>query len=114
MSVVYALGALKINFNSLKNVQSHRLWALYSDFDIAEKAVLENRGDLFEDYYNYALIEEVCVLPKKDEWFDFPPKQWWYKVEYNINAESDTESKPSVFKIDVPKEFENVCYWWVG
>lgn len=103
---VYAVGVLLIDFNLRNPIKSTRLWSICKRFSDAEKTVLTSHGDIFEFYYNYALIEEISVFPSRGEWE--LPKQWWYYADYN------SADKLIVSKIDVPKPFENTFCWWVG
>lgn len=128
MRKVFAVGAMQIDEapNSKRNIVSDRLWSLYLKFEDAEKAVLENRGDLFEYTYNYALIEEIRVLdpstpPSKEERDDwFPPKEYWYKATYRRHDEvrtigqDDPIHDPIVVKVDKPACLDKIVYFWVG
>lgn len=62
---------------------------MYARFEQAERTILENRGDFFEYYYNYALIEETYVIdsqdPPKEGEHIFPPREWWFFADYSIN-----------------------------
>ncbi|CAM6006392.1 unnamed protein product [Sphagnum balticum] len=95
MKKVYAIGTMLIDLSekSNKRINSKRLWFLYHDFDQAEKVVLENVGDIFEYYYNVALIEEIGVIDENDppqpgqEHLWGRPRSWWYRAEYNSTGE---------------------------
>lgn len=123
MKKVYAIGTMLIDLSekSVNRIKASRLWTLYHDFDEAEKVVMENAGDIFEYYYNVALIEEIGVIDKNDppqpgeEHLWGPPRQWWYRAEYNSSGEDgDRGREPYVNKMDVPENLKNVCYFWVG
>jgi hypothetical protein len=103
---VYALGVFQIDFELQSPIKSARLWNLYKRFSNAEKSILSNSGDLFEFYYNYALIEEITVIPSREKYT--LPEQWWYHVDYS------SADNVIISKIDVPKQFENTFCWWVG
>jgi len=105
---IYAMGVMQLDFELRNPIRSTRLWELYRRFDDAEETVLLNRGDIFEYYYNYALIEEVAVVPSRGK-YTIPKQQWYYADYY-------TKDKFSVVvsKVDVPKQFKNTFCWWVG
>ena len=112
---VYATGVLKIQEVSKEDysIKSDHLCVLYGRFEDAEKAILENKGDMFEHYYNYALIEETWVIDHsvpsdgtKENWF--PPQEWWYKASY------DEEGECHVEKCDKPESLDRVVYFWTG
>lgn len=82
---IYAVGCLKIKEGE---IQSSRLWWLFSSFERAEDSILSNDFDIFEHYYNYALIEEVQVvdLYSEEEKNDASPlhhKEFWYRGTYD-------------------------------
>ena len=111
---VYALGVLKIQEINKEDysIKSDHLCSLYARFEDAEKAVLESKGDMFENYYNYALIEETWVIDhsvpfdKNENWF--PPKEFWYKATF------DEENEIHVEKCDKPDSLDRVVYFWTG
>lgn len=106
---VFAVGVIKANLSESSDrfVLDSRLWYLFSSFEHAERCVLENETDIFENYYNLALIEEISILDKKPIWQ--APKQWWYRAQY-----VDDYSTCSVEQIDAPQRAENVVCFWVG
>lgn len=89
-----------------KHMRRDRTWAWFSKFEDAEEAVLRNAADMFEEnYYNYAVIEEV------EEGFTWPAKvRGWYFAEY----EKDTEARPKVSKVSAPEWSESICNWGIG
>lgn len=57
-----------------------RVWGFETTLAEAEKVVSGNLSDLFEFYYQYAVIEEVPAgVPA---WGYGPLKTWWYKGVY--------------------------------
>jgi hypothetical protein len=122
MKKVYAIGTMLIDLSekSKNRIKSQRLWTLYHDFDEAEKVVLENGGDIFEYYYNVALIEEIGIIDKNDppqpgqEHLWGPPRQWWYRAEYSTDENSRQSRDPAVSRMEIPENLKNVCYFWVG
>lgn len=82
-----------------RNCQSRTIgW--YSNFEEAEKAILEDHCNLWEDgYWHYASIEEVTfgVYP-------IPPKsEQWYR---NRNEK--------IIKVDKPERFKIVVNFSIG
>lgn len=122
MKKVYAIGTMLLDLSekSSNKIKSSRLWTLYHDFDEAEKVVLENHGDIFEYYYNAALIEEIGVIDKNDppqpgqEHLWGPPRQWWYHAEYIIGIDGGQSRDPVITRMEIPENLKNVCYFWVG
>lgn len=112
MKTVYAVGVLKLNLSSngvtFTDLRDSRLWFLFSTFENAERAVLENYSDLFECYYNIAIIEEIQVQNGSRKKLPGPiPKQWWYLADYSKKA-------IDIHPIPIPEGFFNICNFWVG
>lgn len=110
---IYALGTLKIQEVSKDDysIKGDHLCTLYAKFEDAEKAILENKGDIFENYYNYALIEETWVIDHSvptdtKDWF--PPKEWWYKATW------DDEGEIKIEKCEKPESLDRIVYFWTG
>ena len=81
---IYAVGVLNLDLSNNYEVIDKRLWGLYLKFEDAEKAVLENHEDFFEEgTFNYALIEDHYVVQHSN--FNSSTldifNQWWYKAE---------------------------------
>ena len=110
MNIIYAVGTLKLDFSETPAIiKAQRLWSLFSTFDDAEQIVLTSDCDLFDcEYYNYAIIESIAISSIKDNvcTYSHAPKQTWFKAEF--------VDKFTVSKIDVPKEFLHIKYWFVG
>lgn len=95
--------------------QRTRLWHFFANFEDAEACVLGNKGDIFESYYNVALIEEHYVIdpidPPPPEFDWLVAKQWWYKVDYpeSYDPAEQLFIKPVVSKMDqAPQMLRNV------
>lgn len=91
----------------LKHPLGCRTWGWYSDFDTAEKCVLENWTDLFErGHYEYAVVEEayegMCNGGMRSE-------ATWYKAIY---LDDSINHEPKIVKIDKPKELKNIVHFW--
>jgi hypothetical protein len=118
MSKVYAVGVIQADLseNPRRFIKDQRLWFLYSKFEDAEKCVLENHSDIFEYYYNFAVIEEVYVIdpssPRKKDEGNYVPKQWWYKADFSAGREGDHH--PVITSVEQPKCMENICCIWIG
>lgn len=119
MYKVYAVGVMQIDLSETQkypNGHKTRLWYFFANFEDAEKCVLENQTDIFEYYYNVALIEEHYVHDPNDP---APPsigvlaKQWWYKAEYVEDYEG-TLTNIVISKIDKPQVFKNIVNFWAG
>ena len=80
-----------------KIVDSRR-WGWYETLEDAEKVVLENESNIFENYYDYAVIEEMpegALACSKNE--------WWYLYKNDM-----------VSKCKKPKKFFQVCNFCLG
>jgi hypothetical protein len=117
MNKVYAVGVFQLDTseNARRPKKSERLWHLFANLEEAQEAVLKNRGDLFEYYYNYALIEEVYVIDKNDqpkagEFAGFP-REWWYFADF---SQMDEDKNPKITEVSKPECFAQVVYFWVG
>jgi len=112
MKKVYALGVIlaDLSDNPRSFMKDHRLWYIFGNFADAEKCVLENQSDIFEGYYNLALIEEISVINPLDqsEMWGVPP-QWWYLADSSIDRYS-----PVISRIEPPKAAEHLACFWVG
>jgi hypothetical protein len=114
--IIFALGVFKIkNVNGRVesgNIQHRRLWMMTTEFKDAEECVLQNQGDIFENDYNFALIEDVNVLEPNvpSGTYATVPKQWWYQA----NRKDDSDEIVSIVHINAPEDFEGICHWWVG
>jgi hypothetical protein len=95
----------KIYLVTVMNEKGDRCWGWLPTFEEAEDTVLENVGDIFECYYDYAVIEEC--LPG---WYHSHKQMGWYKAIF------DTSKKPypQVIKIERPKEYDGVFNFGVG
>src|SRR5437868_15463194 len=114
MHKVYAVGVMQLDTseNAKRPKKSERLWHLFANLEEAQECVLQNRGDLFEYYYNYALIEETYVIDKTDPpqegEFAGLPREWWYHADYSINTPDERTgwSEPVVTACEKPKCFD--------
>ncbi len=71
------------------SIISNRTWGWFTDYETAEKSVLENWGDIYEGCYNYAVIEKVpegtvTNAPEEEHWFKWKGKarNWRMKGGY--------------------------------
>jgi hypothetical protein len=124
MNKVYAVGVMQVDLTDdpakFPIRKAERLWFFYANFEDAEKCVLENQTDIFEYYYNIALIEEHYVHDPKDPASPDADivcaKQWWYLATYKEEDADELEvaSNPTITAIDQPKGFEHVVNFWAG
>lgn len=122
MNKVYVVGVMQVDLSNetFSAKKAERLWHLFARFEDAQKCVLENHTDIFEYYYNIALIEEHYVYDPDDP----PPplhdimcaKQWWYRAEYTTDYESNSMNpmNPVVKEAEQPKCFHGIVNFWVG
>lgn len=111
MIKVYASGVMYIDHANPWSNRSSRLWTLYAKFEDAERSIMENGGDLFENYYNYALIEEHFLIdPSASPSGFYGIPQWWYHADYSHGD----KYHPHITKIEAPEWAKNVCNFWVG
>jgi hypothetical protein len=74
---IFVLTVLFIEPHGL--VKRQRTWGWFPTLPLAEEAVLENHGDMYEDgYYNMAVLEEFAwgasVITSTEHWFSATPK----------------------------------------
>ena len=117
---VFAMGVLLLDLSPepRKLIIASRLWGLYLHFEDAEKAVINNLGDIFENYYNVACIEEHGLInyqEPKDSARLFEgeyqvPKQWWYKSSFAGS------NNPIIISMGekIPVGMENTSNIWIG
>jgi hypothetical protein len=88
MHKVYAVGVIHAELIDNRDpkepvwkIQSSRLWSLFSSFEMAQNKILHNYGDIFENYYNFGLIEEITLADSVNQQGSYPtPPQWWYQA----------------------------------
>lgn len=113
MESVFVMGVLK-GFspeNNNKN-NSSRAWGIYKHFKDAEEAILNNYTDIFEHFYNYAVIEEIPVIDfsnTKQNYF-YTINEWWYEATYDPNDYEKIEIK----KIQKPEHLKQFVAWFIG
>lgn len=79
---------------------SERFVGWYSNFEDAYSSVCENRCDINETCYDYALIEEC------EEGLYHPAfKRWWFKYD---------QEKDRYFQIDEPDFIKGYCGFTIG
>src|SRR5207244_180009 len=100
--VIHTLTAIYLKKDQI--VRS-RLWGWYRSFEEAERAVLKNDGDLFENgYYNHAVIETVpegmCPEVRRTA---------WYRARREVSAED-----PHVTPVPTPPAVARVVNFAIG
>ena len=89
------------------NGSSRRVWGYTLGFEEAEKAILNNTGDLFECYYQYAVIENTP--PGVPTWgYGRSKVMGWYRATYNGAGSIEIVSCPC------PKSMENTSGFAMG
>jgi hypothetical protein len=61
-----------------KDLKTMKCVGYYKDFDYAIETLVENRLDLNETIYDYAMIEEIRNGLYADD-----VCRWWFKFDYN-------------------------------
>lgn len=118
MNKVYAVGCMQIDTaeNAVKDLKSQRLWGLFASLEAAQQYVIENRGDIFERYYNYALIEELHLwdTPSDDGEHHYVPKEWWFHATFPNANDQDDWNHAEVTPCDKPKCLDRIVCFWAG
>src|SRR3954470_15399574 len=91
-----------------QGIKRRRLWGFFGTFSAAERAVLENWGDNFDEagYYNGAIIEEVS-----EGYFDWDKEHRWFyrhRLDYKDGDPQLLEPMPE------PPYFKNVVAITLG
>lgn len=90
--------------------QHDRCVGYFDTFEEAEKAVLENRGDIYEcGFYMYAVIEAIKPGLYNT---DFNPS--WYRADWIESSAEYPLGRYSVVKTDPPEFAECTCGWVMG
>lgn len=63
-----------------------RTWGYYPEYEMAVDVLHENRTDMHETCYGYALIEEIgsgiCAIVEKRQWFKWnKEKRGYFEIE---------------------------------
>jgi hypothetical protein len=124
MNKVYAVGVMQADLSDNSGnspgqiIKASRLWFFFARFEDAEECVLQNQTDIFEYYYNVALIEEHYVYDPHDpegatqKWNT--PTQWWYEAIYPVVNTGKDDVGPQIRKMENPKIFEHIYCFWAG
>lgn len=83
-----------------------RVFGWFSNLKEAREHVINNKGDIHEDRYCYAVIEEIAsgIHPQV-------LNEYWYEIDF----ESKEETEEILFKkCDKPKYFENTYNFGIG
>ena len=105
---IYVLSMIHLKYVDGKIYRMDSYGAGFSfDLKDLEETVLTNDADIFECYFDYAVIEEVpieclsCYIPAKTI--------QWYKAVYDKNH----PNKPrKIVKCDVPEWAKTTFNWW--
>ncbi len=82
-----------------------RCWGWFRNRSDAVACVKTNDGDIFEEFYQYAVIEEMTEGSMADLL-----REWWYRAYF------DTEDafRPRVVRIKKPKALEYTILFSMG
>lgn len=86
--------------NSFTNTGDTRTWGFYSNKNDAVQSLHENRTDMREDFYDYAVIEEyeegICNDTGNRQWF-----RW-------------DKNRKGYYEIDEPECVSYICCFAIG
>jgi hypothetical protein len=61
---------------------NQRTWGYYPEYEMAVNALHENRTDMYEGCYEYAVIEKInygiCAITEESQWFKWDEKRYGY------------------------------------
>lgn len=87
-----------------------RTWGWYEEVGEAQRAVLENRTDIFESlYYDTAVIEAVGEGVMAE-----PIPQGWYRASSSGGDGNDAWLHPKVISIETPNWAVGHYGWGIG
>lgn len=93
---LYSVVTIKIDDNG--NVRNSSVHGIFEDKDTALNIVTKNLGDIFEYYYDYAIVEEfqTGLYPLANI------LKWVKLLEYKDN-------KALLEEVECPENFKNMC-----
>lgn len=107
--LVTCIGYSKLN-PYIKDGYYCRTWGWYSTLQQAQKSILGNIGDMFEEgYYKHAVIEEMPegIMP-------IPIEHDWYEASYAADLDATRIRTPNVITIQRPDKFEGMIGFSLG
>ncbi len=106
METIFVISVINYEKDRIKD---DRTWGWFHTFKDAENIVLNNSGDIFEVYYNYAVIEEV-----EPGFYHVNKVRGWYKADYE-NRMKDRPNSPTVIKCKRKPNFaKSTCNFTMG
>ena len=105
---IFLVKVLKIDEKSKDDrIVRDRMWGFYPDQETAEKCVLENWTDIFENnYYNFAVVIEmppgICVRPISTT---------WYKITYGKDSNNYKIKKVDYDPVNLNSSFRIMIGW---
>ena len=90
-----------VNVNSWPKLGEQRTWGFYEDRETAVRALHENWTDMWECYYDYAVIEKFDTGISN---YVCDSRQW-----FKFNRECD-----GYFEIEEPECMKHVCSFALG
>lgn len=88
---MYFITTVHLN-KEIKDSISTRCVGYYKDLEEAKKVVKNNKCDIFECLYEYAVIEKV-----EEGLYQLPKEEYWFKINDDFNGYKEIE-KPNEFK----------------
>ncbi len=114
MRKIYGVGCMQLDLESeYKPIQNKYLQGLYTSFEEAEKAVLNNAGDMIEYYYNMIIIEDMYLCGEGDDKYE-RRQTHWYKVEFIGPVKGPFGPEPVITKIETPAICKSICHFLDG
>jgi hypothetical protein len=111
MRKIYGIGCMQLDLeNEYKPIKNLDLQGLYTSFEEAEAAVLSNRGDMVEYYYNMIIIESMYLYGEGDDKYD-RRETHWYKVDYTGPILNVFGHEPVISKTIHPEIFKSTCHF---
>jgi hypothetical protein len=105
MDKIYTLTVINCKEDVIKD---QRTCGWFKTFEEADEIVIDNQGDIFEVYYNYAVIEEY----QPGFYFSAPQIQWYF-ADFDKRKDG-RPNDPIVSKIDCPEKWKQICNWAMG
>lgn len=104
------IGFYPENYPNCAGERHERCVGYFNTFEEAEKATLENWGDIYEcGYYQYVVIEAI-----KPGLYSIDIHPTWYEAKWiESNAEYPL-GRYEVTKIETPDFAECMCGWSIG
>ena len=100
---VYHVTLVKVDKDKIET----ELSGVCLSYEEAEEGVINNNGDAFDCWFQYAVIEKVPAVVGISQFCKHITEEGWFEYKRSDNIEK-------VEKIEKPKELEGKYGWWVG